>query len=113
MMQMNLINIKSAVEAVYTTTEDTHFKEAEVKFDYLKIGYLGTENHGEIRITRSRKDNDLTYKLYTKHDANPLMTVFGCWPQRFVVDVFTRALEHFYDDYSTLTFNNESGWVRF
>jgi hypothetical protein len=114
MENYNKQKIINAVNAVYRDTDDTGLYTSEVRFRYVKPEYY-TVVHDEIVISRSIRRDDLTYKLYTKHDDKPLMTVFGCWPQEFVSDVFIRALEHFYDDYSELKFckENENVWVRY
>ena len=115
MTDYNKHNIKEAVRTVYEQTDKSYLHTAEVRFNYLRPNYFGVTKEGEITISRSIKKDDLTYKLYTKYDDKPLMTIYGCWPVDFVSDVFIRALEHFYDDYSYYTFNmeNENGWVRF
>ena len=94
----NMYRIKNAVEAVYELTDDRYNSEAEVRFEYVYISELSGECTYTITIARSVKRDDLTYKLYTKHDDKPLMTIFGCWPREFVADVFNRALQHFYGD---------------
>lgn len=118
MNKSNERKIREAIAAVYRDTDSTGFKIAEVRFMYVKPEYLGFVNEREITISRSIKQDDLTYKLYTKHDKNPLITVFGCWPKEFVSDIFIRALEHFYDDYSDKWIDfgvdeSKNGWVRF
>lgn len=99
MFNNNKYKINQAVKEVYRLTDRDGFEEATVTFDYVKPPYLGYIMKSEIRICRSVKRDDLAYKLFINHDDEPLMTVFGCWPERFVIDVFIRALEHFYDDY--------------
>ena len=100
MFNNNKDSINMAVKEVYRLTNDCGLKKAFAMFEYIEPPHLGYIKTSEIRICRSIKHDDLTYKLYTKHDDKPLMTVYGCWPERFVIDVFIRALEHFYDDYS-------------
>lgn len=100
MNQINKRAIEEAVKSVYSRTDCLGCVMAEVKCEHYKIGYLGYVEKDVFTISRSIKEGDLTYKLYTTHDTKPLMTVFGCWPPKFVTDVFIRALEHFYNDYS-------------
>ena len=104
MTNINKMKIEDAVNAVYRSTNDSCLHEASVKFEYVKSKYCGIAIRREIAISRSIKENDLTYKLYTYHDDKPLITVYGYWPVEFVIDVFIKTLEHFYDDYS-----NEKG----
>lgn len=99
MKDYNKQKIIDAVNAVYRDTDKTGLCTSDVKFRYVKPEYLGFVNADEIVISRSIALDDITYKLYTKYDTNPLMTVFGCWPRHYVSDVFIRALEHFYNDY--------------
>ena len=92
--------ITNAVREVYRITGDTDAIAYEHSVSVTLEGIpnrLGESNR-TILITRIRR-GELLYKLYTKHDDKPLMTIFGCWPVEFVSDIFIRAMEHFYDWY--------------
>ena len=99
MTKENKKRIIDAVNEVYWVTdkgfEKVYSKDVTLVVPSSIVGVYETT----IKITRSVNKGDLTYKLYTKHDTNPLLTVFGCWPQEFVTDIFIRSMEHFYDDY--------------
>lgn len=95
----NKQRIEKAVNTVHRDTEELcSIKVSTVTIIYDRVIY-GYNFEEPIKISRSIERDDLTYKLYTKHDNKPLMTVYGCWPNEFVTDVFIRALEHFYNDY--------------
>ena len=100
MNNVNKRKIEEAVRTVYERTDNTCYIMAEERIDYVKPEFCGYVGKDVLAISRSVERDDLTYKLYTKHDTNPLITVFGCWPIDFVSDIFIKALEHFYDDYS-------------
>ena len=115
MEDYNKQKIINAVDAVYRDTDKTGLYTSEVKFRYVKSEAFKIVND-EIVISRTFTPSDFTYKLYTEpYGTFPLVTVFGGLPRNYVSDVFIRALEHLYDDHSTLRFcdENESGWVRF
>lgn len=93
--------IRHAVETVYKATNDgLHPNEECIENIEIYVPYYMSYYKKHITIVRTRKSNDLTYKLYTHVDDKPLITTFGCWPTEFVSDVFIRALEHFFDDYN-------------
>ena len=89
--------IIDAVNEVYEKTE-TLFVQYETNFVLTVPGVFG-DRKVIIKISRNTSKDDLTYKLYTQHSIDPLLTVFGCWPIEFVTDIFIRAMEHFFNDY--------------
>lgn len=89
-----------AVKEVYheTDTNSRNGAASNVGFLLRVPGILG-DHYAPVEISRSTMKDDLYYKLYTKDfgPGSPFLTVFGCWPQEFVVDVFCKALAHYYD----------------
>lgn len=96
----NKCRIEEAVNKVRKNTENRFDSVCTVEITYVKQRFIGYVFEDIIKISRSATDDDLTYKLYTKHDNRPLITLYGCWPTEFVTDMFIRTLEHFYNDYS-------------
>lgn len=91
--------IEYAVNKVYGYTDDGFIPESILTIDISVPGYVGNRKE-IIRVARTVRKNDLYYKLYIRNAGeDPFLTVFGCWPKEFVIDIFVRTLQHYFDLY--------------
>ena len=92
--------VTDAVKRVYAQTDRIYpvCEEHEVEVKFFIPGEIEFER--TVVIARSVRKDDIYYKLYIpKFDEDPFLTVFGCWPEEWVIDIFVRTLQHFYDLY--------------
>jgi hypothetical protein len=89
-------DVTQALHVIYDETNGPFGVDAYSMFLNLTVPGILYDRNTMIKITRSRKKDDLYYKLYIPDDDVPFLTVYGAWPIEAVSEIFVSTLKYYY-----------------